>query len=57
MAVIYWPPMQTVFKTTALTGGELLVCIALSTIVFWAVEAQKGILRLRNETTQPPTAA
>ena len=41
MAVVYWPPLQSIFKTTALTAGELVLCIALSTIVFWAVEAQK----------------
>jgi Ca2+-transporting ATPase len=49
MAVIYWPPLQVVFKTTALTAGELLLCIALSTIVFWAVEAHKLLLRIRSE--------
>lgn len=41
MAVVYWPPLQSIFKTTALTTGEMILCIALSTIVFWAVEAQK----------------
>jgi Ca2+-transporting ATPase len=45
LAVIYWPPMQEIFKTTALTAGELLLCIALSTVVFWSVEAQKLLLR------------
>ncbi len=44
-AVIYWPPLQSIFKTTALPVGELLICIALSTAVFWAVELQKLILR------------
>lgn len=41
MAVVYWPPLQAIFKTTALTSGEMMLCIALSTIVFWAVEAAK----------------
>jgi Ca2+-transporting ATPase len=47
MTVIYWPPLQSIFKTTALTAGELVLCIALSTIVFWAVEAQKLLTRWR----------
>jgi Ca2+-transporting ATPase len=48
MAVIYWPPLQQLFKTASLTAGELVWCVALSTVVFWAVEAQKLILRLRH---------
>ena len=46
LAVIYWPPLQNIFKTTALTVSELTLCIALSTVVFWAVEAQKFALRM-----------
>ena len=45
MAVVYWVPLQRIFKTTALDTPELLLCIALSTIVFWAVEAQKRLSR------------
>ena len=44
-AVIYWPPLQAIFKTMALTPGELVMCIALSTIVFWTIEAQKLLSR------------
>ena len=51
MAVVYWPPLQSIFKTTALTAGELGLCIALSTIVFWAVETQKLLLRFWIETS------
>ena len=47
LGVIYWPPLQSIFKTTALTAVELTSCIALSTIVFWAVEGQKLLLRSR----------
>ena len=52
LGVIYWPPLQSIFKTTALTAVELLSCIALSTIVFWAVEAQKFLLRSRHKNHQ-----
>ena len=43
MVVIYVPIFQEVFKTVALTRGDLLVVIALSSAVFWAVEAQKAV--------------
>ena len=52
MAVVYWPPLQSIFKTVALTAGELVLCIALSTIVFWAVEAQKLLSRSRKRTSK-----
>ena len=45
MLVIYWPTLQQIFKTTPLSILELLACIALSTIVFWALESQKWLLR------------
>ena len=48
MAVIYWPPLQAIFKTTALSAGELLLCIAVSTTVFWAVELHKLFSRRRS---------
>lgn len=51
-AVIYWPPLQKIFKTTALSVVELLSCIALSTVVFWAVEGQKLLLRSRHRNDQ-----
>ncbi|MEX2112566.1 MAG: cation-translocating P-type ATPase [Pirellulales bacterium] len=41
MAVIYAPPLQRVFRTTSLTLGELAACIALSSVVFWVIEASK----------------
>lgn len=47
LAVIYWPPLQAIFKTTALGWGELALCMAWSTVVFWAVEAHKVLLRRR----------
>jgi Ca2+-transporting ATPase len=46
VGVIYWRPLQTVFKTTGLTATELALCIALSTVVFWAIEARKLFLRM-----------
>jgi Ca2+-transporting ATPase len=47
LAVIYAPPLQQVFKTTALPPLDLLVCLTLSTVVFWSIEASKWFSRLR----------
>jgi Ca2+-transporting ATPase len=41
LAVIYVPWLQPVFRTEALTASELGIAIALSTIVFMAVEIEK----------------
>jgi Ca2+-transporting ATPase len=48
MAVIYVPFLQNWFNTQALPLPDLLLCIALSTVLFIAVELQKWISKLRN---------
>lgn len=45
MAVIYVPFLQDIFRTQSLTLIELLTCIGLSSIVFWAVEMEKWVKR------------
>jgi len=45
MAVIYVPFLQDVFRTKALSLQELLLCLGLSSIVFWAVEIEKWVKR------------
>lgn len=45
MATIYVPFLQPIFKTQALDAAELLLCIALSTVVFIAVEVEKLLVR------------
>ncbi|MBK9055739.1 MAG: cation-translocating P-type ATPase [Chloroflexi bacterium] len=45
MALIYVPFLQNVFNTVALTLGQLGICLALSTIVFIAIEIQKWFKR------------
>jgi Ca2+-transporting ATPase len=45
LLVVYWPPLQHIFKTTSLTLVELLLCFALSSVVFWAVELAKWLGR------------
>ncbi|MFZ5997364.1 MAG: cation-translocating P-type ATPase [Nitrospirota bacterium] len=45
MAVIYVPFFNSIFKTVPLTAHELLSILALSTVVFFAVEIEKWIRR------------
>lgn len=41
IAVIYVPFLQNIFRTKSLTLIELIICIGLSSIIFWAVELEK----------------
>ncbi|MGD9146035.1 MAG: cation-translocating P-type ATPase [Anaerolineae bacterium] len=45
LAVVYVPFLQDLFKTTALSAGELVISLILSTIVFWGVEFEKWLIR------------
>jgi len=47
LAVVFWRPLQEIFNTQALTAFELGISLALSTIVFWAVEIEKWLRRRR----------
>ncbi len=46
LAVVYSPWLQPIFKTEALTLGELGFCVAIASVVFFAVEAEKLLVRL-----------
>lgn len=45
LALIYVPILQRAFKTTSLSAPDLIVCLVLSTAVFWAVELEKFVRR------------
>lgn len=45
LAVAYAPPLQAVFRTTGLTGEELVVALSLPWVVLVAVEAEKWLAR------------
>ncbi|WP_027148637.1 cation-translocating P-type ATPase [Methylobacter tundripaludum] len=45
MAVLYVPVLQPIFKTDALSLDELLLCLALSSVVFFVVEIEKWMRR------------
>ena len=44
LAVIYLPFLQPVFRTVPLTAAQLLMVLAVSSLVFWAVEVEKWVL-------------
>lgn len=50
MATIYVPSLNGIFKTHALTMGELAITIAASSLVFIAVEIEKLIRRRRSQS-------
>ncbi|WP_166829636.1 cation-translocating P-type ATPase [Thalassoroseus pseudoceratinae] len=52
LGVIYVPFLQNVFRTTALNLQDLLICLAISTLVFWAVEVQKWWIRKNSPVPQ-----
>ncbi|GMU50162.1 MAG: carbonate dehydratase [Candidatus Desulfobacillus denitrificans] len=45
LATIYVPALNPIFKTEPLDGDELAICLVLSTVVFFAVEAEKWLVR------------
>jgi Ca2+-transporting ATPase len=45
MATIYVPWLNPIFKTEPLSAGELVFCLAMSSVVFLAVEIEKWMIR------------
>jgi Ca2+-transporting ATPase len=46
LGLIYVPWLQGIFETTALSLKDLAICLLLSTVVFWSVEAEKLVRRM-----------
>ena len=49
LILIYSPFFNSIFKTQPLSIYELAITLAVSSIVFWAVEFEKWIIRSRNK--------
>lgn len=47
LATIYVPAMNRIFRTEPLTANELLACLGISSLVFFAVELEKYFVRRR----------
>jgi len=45
LAVVYIPFLQGVFGTVGLPGGDLILSILLASIIFFAVEIEKCVIR------------
>ncbi|HEY3453855.1 MAG TPA: cation-translocating P-type ATPase [Bryobacteraceae bacterium] len=45
LALIYAPALQVLFRTAALSFRDLVLSIAISSVVFWAVEVEKWYCR------------
>ena len=52
LCTIYIPALNPIFKTTPLSMNELLIAIALSSVVFIAVEIEKFVKRRRFKLSQ-----
>lgn len=59
LATIYAPPFQKLFRTEALSLPDLVCCLALSSVVFLAVEMKKRIIHSdgRNNWFTSPTVS
>jgi Ca2+-transporting ATPase len=47
LAVVYIPVLNPIFHTVPLTPAELIGCVAVSSIVFVAIELSKWVIRRR----------
>jgi Ca2+-transporting ATPase len=45
IATLYVPALNAIFHTQPLSGGELAACLLISSVVFWAVEVEKWLIR------------
>jgi Ca2+-transporting ATPase len=45
LAAVYVPFFNNIFNTTPLTPTQLLICVVLSTVVFWGAELEKWMIR------------
>ncbi|MCP3993754.1 MAG: cation-transporting P-type ATPase, partial [bacterium] len=52
LTVIYWGPLQRVFGTEPLSVLELVIAVAVASVVFWAVELEKFISRGRRRNAE-----
>ncbi len=57
MAVVYVPFLQPVFGTTGLNAGQMAITLALSSVVFIAVEVAKAIIRWRDKAAESAKTA
>ena len=47
LGIIYFPFFNKIFRTAPLSTGELLFCVAMAFVVFFAVEIEKWVRRMK----------
>jgi Ca2+-transporting ATPase len=47
-AVLYWPPLNELFHTVPIPLLDLLPIVVVASLVLWAEEARKLIVRVRS---------
>jgi len=52
IAVLYVPFFQKLFNTLPLSALDLVICLAVSSLVFWCVELEKWLLRRSNSDSK-----
>jgi Ca2+-transporting ATPase len=57
LAVVYVPWCNQLLKTTPLTAGQLLLCVASALVIFGIVEAEKWLRRNFNPAQRPLSVA
>jgi Ca2+-transporting ATPase len=44
--VIYFPPLQEIFKTSGVTGFDLIICLGVASSILWVIEIEKALMFL-----------
>jgi Ca2+-transporting ATPase len=57
VAVVYWPPLARAFHTVPLPALDLLVIVAIGSVVLWAEELRKRLTHIVAASPTPGTAA
>jgi Ca2+-transporting ATPase len=49
LTTLYYEPLRRILKTHALSAKELLICLSISSLTFFIIEAQKYFTQLKTK--------